>query len=566
MKIKTKKKIYRLRPQIKLALVLIAVFMLLIITGIKRGKKISFWRQAGLDARSKQNLTINAVPVGSCTAEFDGIAYIQLDTIKEHIDPDVYYNQDEGRVIITTYDEVYRLDSDASTKNSESIELNFSVYNDSGKVYLPLEIVERIYGCKSMRFEETGITALYTADTWAKTAKKTKLYSAAEKGRHFGRVEKDTQILIYEETDDFFLAQIAENGDMGGFVGYIPKSAFADYDKAYNYGSANTAHEAAENEVWQPDGRINLVFDQISNAAGASVTMSSGAPTGVNVLCPTWFSFKDTGGEVINKANADYVEWAHDNDIHVWGLVTDNFETSVSHAVLSDDKTREYAIKQLIAYADMYSLDGINIDFEAVPKDDSAAWIQFLRELAPLCHEHGLTLSCDLFVPKMWSMYYNRQAVGEIVDYTVVMGYDEHYRGSDSAGSVASMDWSLSAVKDTLNAGVPKEKLILGVPFYTRIWTECTNGELESSAYGMDEAYKLLEMNNADFVFDEKTGQNYAEYTDGEGRHRCWLEDEQSVQKRAALVREYDIAGIGAWKLRMEKDGIFEIIDEEIGK
>ncbi|MBQ6555043.1 MAG: glycosyl hydrolase, partial [Firmicutes bacterium] len=308
---------------------------------------------------------------------------------------------------------------------------------------------------------------------------------------------------------------------------------------------------------------INLVFDQISNAAGAALTMSNGMPEGVNVLCPTWFSFKDEGGEIVNKANADYVDWAHRNGVRVWGLVTDNFDASVSGAVLTDDKTREYAIKQIIAYAETYDLDGINIDFEAVPKADGEYWTQFLRELAPACKSRGLTLSCDLFVPRPWSLYYNRKEVGKIVDYAIVMGYDEHYGGSDEAGSVASLSWSDTAVHGSLDAGIPKEKLILGIPFYTRIWTE-KNGELTSSAYSMTAADEILKENDANFSYDEITEQNYAEYTDEEGRHRCWIEDEQSVKKRVETAVRYDTAGIAAWKLRMEKDGIAHIIKETL--
>ncbi|MBR6401255.1 MAG: hypothetical protein IKS17_08580 [Firmicutes bacterium] len=563
MEIKVRKKRRRLRPEIKLAFMLIAAFLLLTFIGMGRGKKTNYYRSRGLDA-TKTNLVIDSTPAGECTAEYDGIRYITLSAVKQYIDPDIYYNPDEGRVIITANDKVVRLHADGCTVNGEALELNFSVYDDAGSIYLPLETVERVYGRRlSFISDKTNMLSVDgDSHDSGKTSKKTRLYAAPDKKAYYGSLPKDALVYCYGQEDGFYLAKVMSEGEMCGFVGYIP----ADRVEIYDFrGTDPTADDILQaRQAQYPSGRVDLVFDQISNASGAAVTMSNGVPEGVNVLCPTWFSFKDEGGEVINKANADYVKWAHQNNVYVWGLVTDNFTSEISHAVLSDDKTREYAIKQIAAYADMYALDGINIDFEAVPKDDSEYWIQFLRELAPVCREHGLVLSCDLFVPKMWSLYYNRKAVGEIVDYVIVMGYDEHYRGGDEAGSVASLDWSVQAVTATLNAGVPKEKLILGVPFYTRIWTESANGGLDSAAYSMDDAHAIMQANGAEFTYDEKTGQNYAEYTDAEGRHRCWLEDEQSIKKRAALVREHDTAGIAAWKLRMEKDGIFGIISKEI--
>ena len=559
MKIKIKvKKRRKQRFHNRVTILLLAAFLLVFIYGLAKSRGIipekrDFFKWNSLSENGAGDVVINSQPYHDAAAEFDGISYIKLDAVKDSIDPDIYYNEAEGRVIITTENEVVRLDGDGAS-DTEGLALNFAVYSTDGGTYLPTELIERVYGYKISKSTQNGLVLLDKGHSTGVISKKTKLYCGSEERNYLARLEEGTNIYIYSDIDDIMHIK-AVSGESFGFVGYVPKKCVSDITEAVS--------EKPERTVSLPEGRINLVFDQISNASGAAVTMSNGLPEGVNVLCPTWFSFKDAGGEVINKANADYVDWAHRNGAAVWGLASDNFDAAVSHAVLTDDKTREYAIKQLIAYADTYGLDGINLDFEAVPKTDGEYWTQFLRELAPICHSRGLVLSCDLFVPKPWSLYYNRQETGEIVDYAVVMGYDEHYGGSSSAGSVASLSWSYSAVEDTLSSGVPKEKLILGIPFYTRIWTE-KDGEVSSLAYSMESAEELLNDNEARFSFDDLTGQNYAEYTDAEGRHRCWLEDEQSVKKRAELVNEYDIAGLGAWKLRMEKDGIAHTICSEL--
>lgn len=550
MKIKIKKRKKRGTPAA--TIILLTAFILMLIFG--GSKRLDYYKHYSLTKGGSGNAVINTRPLGDTTAEADGIYYIKLEAVKAEIDRDIYYNKDEGRVIITTPSSVVRLDADGSS-DTEGLALNFAVYNTDDGVYLPTELIGRVYGYKITRSEKNGILSLDKGYKTGTVGKDTRLYADTDKGEYFAKLKKGTPLYIYDDgTDGMRLVKALSDEDFG-LVGYIPEKCISDI------GEERT--ENTEKAVKAADSRINLVFDQISNAAGAAVTMSNGLPEGVNVLCPTWFSFKDAGGEIVNKANADYVEWAHKNGAAVWGLVTDNFDAAVSHAVLTDDKTREYAIKQLIAYADTYDLDGINIDFEALPKTDGEYWIQFLRELAPVCHSHGLTLSCDLFVPRPWSLYYDRKEVGETADHVIVMGYDEHYGGSDTAGSVASLGWSLAAAEDTLAAGVPKEKLILGIPFYTRIWTE-KDGELTSAAYSMSAAEELLNENNASFSYDEKTGQNYAEFTDGEGRHRCWLEDEQSIKKRVQLAVKYELEGIAAWKLRMEKDGIAHTICSEL--
>ncbi|MBQ9604505.1 MAG: hypothetical protein IJR45_03730 [Firmicutes bacterium] len=532
------------RPNIPLISTLIfAIFFaaLVILRLTVFDKKVNFWRHNGLDARMDYSLIIGVEAVGVGVIKNNDIFYISLDAVKEHIDPNIYYNPDAGRVIITTDTSVLRFTADETSYllNDAETELNFPVFDDNGEIYLPVETVESIYGYES-RLYDTDIFSLENSNISAKLAKKSKLTVRAGSDEYYVKLKKDTPVALYSEEETYTLIKVLD-GEFGGYFGYVDSDKITD--------TVTETKEQTKTEIWKPDGYIDLVFDQISNAAGASLTMSE-SYAGVNVFCPTWFSFEDAGGEIINRANKDYVNWAHARDCKVWGLITDNFDAKVSHAVLTDDETRHYAIKQIIAYAEMYELDGINLDFEAVPKADGDYWVQFLRELAPICHQNGLTLSCDLFVPRAWTLHYNRQKTGETVDYVIVMGYDEHYGGSSEAGSVASMDWSREAISGTVNAGVPAEKIILGIPFYTRIWTE---GEaLASKAYSMDAALEIMQENNADFSYDEETEQDYAEFTDSEGRHRCWLENTDTAAKRTRVAKENNTAGIAAWKLRMQ--------------
>ena len=355
-----------------------------------------------------------------------------------------------------------------------------------------------------------------------------------------------------------------------GYIGYINKKSIKEKvlneDNSYNE-EKKPELESEPTEVWKPDGKINLVFEQMTNVEAIRASLKKTYPKGIDVLVPTFFSFLNENGDIRNLADKTYVENAHSNGFQVWGLLTDNFDKKISHSVLSSTETREYVIKQLLAFVSIYNLDGINIDFESVPTNDGEYFIQFLREFAPLLKKQGAILSVDLFVPKPWTAHYMREEVGKIADYAIVMGYDEHYAGSKNAGSVASISWSKEGITSTLKENIPKEKLILAVPFYTRIWTEENiDGKikLSSKAYGMNKAYEFITEKGGQFTWLENMGQYYAEVKEGNKTYKVWLEDERSLEKRLDLILQYDIAGCAAWKLWLEKEEVWNILNEKL--
>ena len=215
----------------------------------------------------------------------------------------------------------------------------------------------------------------------------------------------------------------------------------------------------------------------------------------VNVISPTWFSVSDNDGNVSSLASGEYVMQAHEKGLKVWGLV-DNFSENMSTTtVLSNTAARQNLENQLVTYALKAGLDGINVDFESLSEDVGIHFLQFLRELSIQCHENNLVLSVDNPVPEDFTSHYDRAEQGKVVDYVIIMGYDEHYVGSD-AGSVASLPWVEQGVKDTL-AEVPAKRTILAIPFYTRLWKTTDGGAVTSEAIGMDQAQQAISDNGS---------------------------------------------------------------------
>jgi spore germination protein YaaH len=287
-------------------------------------------------------------------------------------------------------------------------------------------------------------------------------------------------------------------------------------------------------------------------------------------MSPTWFYLDDNDGNLSDIGSLDYVNYCHEQGVEVWALFS-NLENPAADTayVLTHSSTRHHLVAQMIEKAILYDLDGINLDFESMNGSDvGEAYIQFVRELSLKCAENGIVLSVDNYVPSDYTAFYDRAEQANFADYIVVMGYDEHYSGSD-AGSVASLPWVTEGVTNTL-LEVPAEQVILGMPFYTRVWSLTPRSDesdtemlydVTSEACGMSAAAKLVTANEATAQWLEDCGQYFAEYEKGGILYRIWLEDSTSLEKRLQLLDEYGLAGASFWKLGLETSDVWDTID-----
>jgi spore germination protein YaaH len=309
------------------------------------------------------------------------------------------------------------------------------------------------------------------------------------------------------------------------------------------------------------------VFSRDSNSDIASVLSST---KGVNVISPTWFYLDDNDGNLSDIGSLDYVNYCHEQGVEVWALFNNLEDDEADTAyVLTHSSIRHHLVDEIIAKAAQYDLDGINLDFESMKQAEVGdAYIQFVRELALKCSANGLVLSVDNYVPSDYTAFYDRAEQAFFADYVVIMGYDEHYYGSD-AGSVASLSWVTEGVTNTL-LEVPADQVILGMPFYTRVWCLTPRSDesdtemlydVTSEAYGMSAAAKLVTSNNAEKQWLEDCGQYFVEYEKGGLLYRIWLEDSASAEKRLQLLDEYGLAGASFWKLGLETSDIWDTIE-----
>lgn len=331
-----------------------------------------------------------------------------------------------------------------------------------------------------------------------------------------------------------------------------------------------------------PDGKINLTWHQIYSKGVTST--GSYHLDGVNVISPLWFRVIKIDSEIPKAyeyplggvpdyyfqdyGSTDYMKDAKKNGYEVWPLFKGDGTTNGQSKFLNNDEARKNAIEQLRSLANFYGFTGINMDFENMKIEDKDRYTQFVKEMAQMCNEEGLVLSVDvtkyLVSGGTWSMCYDRTEIAKYVDYVALMAYDEYGVGSKKAGSVGSLPWVEEAINITLKE-VPAEKILLGIPFYTRLWREVDGVVVKTSAIGMETAMEQIEKAEAEIIYDEKTGQNYAQWIDEEGRTcKIWLEDETSIEARIELMKKYNLAGIASWSKTFEKQEIWEFIEENL--
>lgn len=504
---------------------------------------------------------------GSYVLESDQVL-LPFDFVKEVIDPYLFWDEPTQSVIITTKDKVLRLPSDQVTAflNKQPIDLQVPVQEIDGVRYVPLEPLEALYDYAFTLLGEGSVLAIEKEGYAVQQAQVT---GEDEVKMRTGPSHREPIVAKLSAGETFDLLR-EENGwyrvfTAKGIVGFLPKDAVALTQVRQVKLEAEPRKQTAG---WKPVGqKINLVWEQV--VSRNPNTAEIGPMPGVNVVSPTWFELTDAEGTLLNKADPAYVRWAHQRGYQVWGLVTNGFNPDWTTAVLSNYEKREKLAAQLIHYAHIYNLDGINIDFENVYLADKERLVQFVRELTPYLHEQGLTVSIDVTIKstaETWSMFLDRKALAEVVDYVAVMTYDEHWAASPKAGSVASLPWVENGLKGVLEE-VPADKLLLGVPFYTRLWTEAPQADgsvkVSSRALYMSGAQNWIKERNLTPVLDEASGQHYVEYKDpADGNtYKMWLEDAMSMEKRIELVHKYDLAGVAAWRRGFELPEIWTTID-----
>lgn len=499
--------------------------------------------------------------------------YVPVSFVKEKLDESITIDQKTNSIILTTKNKVLQLPSESLTYfvNMEPFTLESPAFTtDSGQDYMALEPFKSVFNIQLDFQSETGALLIKKGNdsilpAQVKEHDDIDLLRLREKpelsSSYVGEVTAKEALEIEKDEGSYYFVR-----KKNGIGGYIQKSMLI-LSKPQIVESLEKNEPIKINQIEWP---INLTWEAIYTKTPNPSNLPK--TNGVNVVSPTWFKLKNSNGDIQNLGTLEYSKWAKANNYQIWALFSNDFDPQKTHEAFQDFETRQKIIRQLLQYSQMYELDGINIDIENVNIKDGPLVTQFIREATPYFHQAGLIVSMDItFISSSenWSMFYEREKLKDIVDYLVVMAYDEHWASSPKSGSVASFPWVESNLEKLL-AIVPHDRLILGIPLYARIWKEevTTDGNISvsSQAFSMDKINDWIKDKKVTPTLDKESGQYYAEYYDkGENAtYKIWIENDYSLKKRAQLVHKYSLAGIGSWARYFGNDTAWTALNQSL--
>jgi spore germination protein YaaH len=484
--------------------------------------------------------------------------FLPLSFMQQHIDKTIIFDEKSKSIIITTADKVIQMPTDSLTffVNQKPVQLQISpIISKEGQLFVAIDPLLVYYPIQFKILEETGAVWIqkdgdrYTKGTIIEEEvhpENLRLRTEPSlKAPYTAEMSNREAVMIEGEKADFYLVR-KENG----ISGYINKK----YVEKNNEISISISNQSNTFAVPKINGPVQLTWEAVYTKNPDHTRIPD--MLGVNVVSPTWFSLSGNDGSIKNLASLDYSKWAQSKGYQVWGLFSNSFDPIMTHEALKDFETRQTIIRQLLHFSQMYQLQGINFDIENVYPEDGPLVTQLMREATPYLHEAGLVVSMDITFyagdNNNWSSFYERNKLAGIVDYLIIMAYDEHPGSSPVAGSVSSLPWVETNLQNLLKE-VPKEKLILGVPLYTRLWKEQLKEdgttEVSSQSMSMAKMKEWLSEKGLQPIYDEESGQNYAEYyaDDEKATYKVWIEDELSLNKRATLAANYQLAGVASW-------------------
>lgn len=492
----------------------------------------------------------------------NNVIYLSKSDIQNFFDEYIYFDEKYNYIITTGENKVASLGID-----NKKIEINGkeqmikSPAIETFDTYLiPISELQEVYNISVEYASETNKVVIESLDREQKKLECTKNESIKYKPTFFSKtlekIKKTEQLIVVSKENGWIKVRTA-NGNLG-------------YIKENNNQNIVVSRIAQQNKK-QIEGKVSLVWDYFSEY-GSAPDRTGTRITGVNVVSPTFFTLTDEGkGKIdVNVGNdgIQYIKWAHSNGYKVWPSISNSPYIQTTSDIMNDYKLRQVLIENIINLVNDYNLDGINIDFEYMFMQDKDLFSRFIIELAPRMKEIGAVLSVDVTAPDgspNWSLCYNRHVIGKKVDYIIFMAYDQHGGSSEKAGTNSGYDWIETNINKFVGTQeeVSNEKLILALPFYTRLWKEKDN-ELDNFAIAIKNIQSVIP-NNVTKKWDDGLKQYYVEYEKNGAKYEVWLEDEKSLSEKISLIDKYNLAGAAYWQKDMETEAILKMIAEKLG-
>lgn len=488
----------------------------------------------------------------------DGEVYLPYGFVVKQLNIRFYYDDDEKTLRYALPDSVEIYQPGEKGKDGK-----LPYFVDGKNIFLSLSLIQSHTALEVENFTDTEHKRVFLYNAFGKekqatlTAKEAVRVQGGVKSPILTDLEKGDKVLVLEKMEKWSKVETKD-----GFIGYLRNSRLGDeveIEKSSDFQAPVYSHKSMGEGV-----HPTLAFHQITTPE-ANNTLDTLLPNAAesNIVAPTWYVLSDNAGNFISYSDASYVAKAHAAGKKVFATLN-NFDAGKvdAKALFSAAKHRSALIENLIKDLKEKQIDGINVDIELLPEGAARDYLEFMRELSIACRTEELFLSVDCYVPYSYNAYYNIKELGEICDYVVIMCYDEHYAGSEEAGSVSSLSYVERGIDESA-AKMDKNRVIIALPFYTRVWITDANGKLRSEALSIKKAKEWITEKNVPLEWKEDIGQYYGVIQDGNEKKEIWMEDEKSMEAKMSLLREKSIQGVAAWKLGQEPQGFWSILNLE---
>lgn len=525
------------------------------------------------DITDKTNLIINNSNVTSDLKKDiiiqDGIMYIAKEDIANFFDPYIYYDEKYNQIITTSDNQVASMviGENLLTNNGSTVEVKGTILQKDDTYYIPFSCFEDVYNVQINYIESSNTITIDSKNRRYVVADSTKKNEVKAYPTIFSRsvdkIENHETVTVVQNKEN-------KNEEVNGWTKIRTENGKLGYVKSNTLSNEYVYREALESQK-QINGKVSMVWDYVYEYA--DITDRSGTTIqGVNVVSPTLFTLVNEGKgkihENVGESEKKYIEWAHSNGYKVWPSIANNTYIETTSEIMRDYKLRQNLIENIVSLVLKYNLDGINIDFEYMHDEDKDLFSRFIIELKPRLNEIGAVLSVDVTAPdgsEEWSMCYDRYTIGRVADYIVFMAYDQYGQYSNEAGTTAGYNWVKANLEKFVGQeGVDSSKIVLGIPFFSRVWEE-KDGELVSKEpINMNKIQNIVP-ENASKTWDDDLKQYYIEFEKDGITYKIWAEDEESIKAKLSLIDEYNLAGAAYWMKDMETDSIWSVISKELG-
>lgn len=519
------------------------------------------------DIVGKVNLIINNSNVTAdlkqdVFVDENGVIYIAKEDIENFFDNYIYYDEKYNQIITGSSTKIANMvvGENSATVNSAEVKLKSPVIEKENKYFIPFSELKSVYNVDieyiNNRVVVDSLDRKYQIATVAKDISiKSKPTSLS---RTVDKIKAGDAVVISNRKDDLVKSGWKKIRTSNGSLGYV---------KEDNLGKINTIRDDMV-ETSKVEGKVSLAWEYFSDYGSAPER--SGAMDGVNVVSPTFFRLEQLGKgnvkENVGTAGINYINWAHNNGLKVWAMISNESMLDTTSEIMNDYKLRNKLINNIVNLVVKYNLDGINIDFENMYMEDKAMFNRFLIELEPRLNEMGKVLTVDVTAPdgsETWSMCFDRNTISKVADYIIFMAYDQYGASSNKEGTTAGCDWVEANITKFLGQeGVNPDKLVLAVPFYTRLWKEA-NGKVSSETVDLKDVDKVIPT-NVEKKWNDNLKQYYIEYTQNGAVYKMWIEDLKSISAKLDLINKYKLAGAAYWEKDRESPEVWDIVKEKL--